>query len=173
MHELLLSTPRFDVERRVYEQPGGAPMVREAVVHPGAVVILPLLPDGRMVMIRQVRRIVEQELWELPAGTLDRGETPLQAARRELAEETGYTSSRWRKLLAFYPSPGLIAERMTIFLADKVRPGAASPEEDERIEVRPFTFPQLLRMMKTRSICDAKTLVGLLYWRQRGALAGK
>lgn len=100
----------------------------------------------------------------LPAGTLDPGETPLQTARRELEEETGYRAKSWRKLLEFYPSPGFVSEKMTLFLASGLRPGAPRPEADERITVQPFSVPELLAMIEKRKIVDAKTIVGVLYY---------
>ena len=119
-------------------------------------------------MIRQYRLAARAVIWELPAGTLDKGETPLRAARRELVEETGFRSARWRKLCAFYPSPGLIAERMHLYLAQEIRPGIAHPEGDERISVHSFSTTELLRMIRTGKIIDAKSLVGLLYWSRWG-----
>ena len=89
MQKRLLSSPVFTVEHREYVRPGQSPVARDVVVHPGAVVILPILEDGRIVMIRNFRYTVEQELWELPAGTLEPGEAPLDTARRELEEEAG------------------------------------------------------------------------------------
>ena len=101
----------------------------------------------------------------MPAGSLDPGETALQAAWRELAEETGYRASSWRKLIEFFPSPGFLDEKMTLFLAEKVRSGEPSPESDEKIRVRPFHSAEWQDMIRSGQIRDAKTLVGLLYWR--------
>ncbi|HWP84077.1 MAG TPA: NUDIX hydrolase [Terriglobia bacterium] len=160
----LYEGPVFSVWRHRVVEPGGMSIVRDLVHHPGSAVILPRTVEGRIVLVRQYRLAAGRELWELPAGTVDNGETPLQTARRELAEETGYRSSRWRKLIAFYPSPGLIAERMTLFLAEDVQPGVPRLEADERIAVQLFSVPQLLRMVRAGDIVDAKTLTGLLYW---------
>jgi ADP-ribose diphosphatase len=150
------------------EEPGGIRVVRDMIHHPGSAVILPVFSDGRILMIRQYRLAAGAEIWELPAGTMDRGETPIQTARRELDEETGYRSARWRQLAAFYPSPGLIAEKMNLFLARDVRPGQAHPEGDEQISVHSFRMPELLRMIRAGKIIDAKSLVGLLYWARWG-----
>ncbi|HWP84241.1 MAG TPA: NUDIX hydrolase [Terriglobia bacterium] len=163
----------FSLRRHIVEEPGGVRVLRDVVHHPGSAVILPVFSDGRILMIRQYRLAAEAALWELPAGTMDPGETPLQTARRELAEETGYRSRRWRKLLEFYPSPGLLAERMHLFLARNIEPGVARPEVDEKIRTRTFALPQLLRMIDHGKIVDAKSLAGLLYWaRHSDSMAG-
>ena len=139
-------------------------MVRDVIHHRGSAVIVPVLEDGQVVLVRQFRLAAGRSLWELPAGSLDRGETALAAARRELAEETGYRAASWRKLIEFFPSPGFLDERMTLFLARKVRPGEASPEGDERIQVQAFRTEQWQAMIRSGQIRDGKTLVGLLYW---------
>ena len=155
----------FSVARHSVIEPGGVAVVRDVVHHKGSAVILPVLEDGRVVLIRQFRLAAGRSLWELPAGSLDRGEKPLVGARRELAEETGYRASSWRKLVEFFPSPGILDERMTLFLARNVRPGEAFPESDERIEVRRFGTRQWEAMIGAGQIRDGKTLVGLLYWK--------
>ena len=139
-------------------------MVRDIVHHPGAAVILPRFSDGRVLLIRQYRMAAGRLLWELPAGTIDQGETPLQTARRELTEETGYRASSWRKLVACYPSPGLLTEKMSLFLAQNLRPGPARTEEDERILPRAFSMREALSMVRDGEIRDAKTMIGLLYF---------
>ena len=154
----------FSVSRHVAVEPGGISVVREVIHHGGSAVILSRLEDGRVLLIRQFRLPAGSFLWELPAGSLDRGETALQAARRELAEETGYRASSWRKLMEFFPSPGFLDEKMTLFLAEKVRPGEPSPESDEKIRVQPFHSAEWQDMIRSGQIRDAKTLVGLLYW---------
>ena len=161
---LLFQGKVFSVRRHAVVEPGGVRATRDVVHHPGSAVILPLLPDRRIVLIRQYRLSVGRRIWELPAGTIDPGETAVQTARRELAEETGYTSKSWRKLLEFYPTPGIAREKMTLFLARDVRPGPAHMESDERIVTRAFSLPETLTMIGKKQIVDAKTLVGLLYF---------
>ncbi|UCC32423.1 MAG: NUDIX hydrolase [Phycisphaerales bacterium] len=117
MRKQLLSTRLFTVEHRVYTRPGREPVARDVVVHPGAVVILPIVDTRRMVMIRNYRYAVEDELWELPAGTLEPNEEPIETARRELEEETGYRAARMRPLMDFFTSPGFLTERMHAFVA--------------------------------------------------------
>jgi len=121
----------------------------------------------RILLVRQYRVPARAYLWELPAGKLDAGETPLQAARRELIEETGYRAKHWKKLVSFYPSPGFVAEKMTIFLATGLTAGDATPMDDERIETRWFTGPEIERAIRSGKILDGKTMLGYLIWRMR------
>jgi len=162
--ELVFAGKVFSVRRHSLAEPGGVQVTREIVHHPGAAVMLPVLADGRILLERQFRLAAGRRLWELPAGTVDPGETPLQTARRELEEETGYLAKSWRKLLEFYPSPGFVAEKMTLFLASGLRPGAPRLEADEQITVHPFSLPELLAMIGKRKIVDGKTIVGVLYY---------
>jgi len=150
-------------------EPGGVRARREVVVHPGSVVVIPRLADGRIVLVRQYRYAARQSLWELVAGGLDGRETVLAAARRELLEETGYRSRRVRHLLSFYPSPGVLTERMHLVEARDLTLTKATPEEDERIEVGRFRESELRRMLSSRKICDGKTLVGLMWLFQENA----
>ncbi len=140
----------------------GVTILREIVHHPGSAVMLARDERGRVLLVRQFRLPARGSLWELPAGRLDPGETPLSAARRELIEETGYRARRWQRLVSFYPSPGYCSEVMTIFLAEGLRPGAARPAADESIRARWFTPAQLAGMLRRRRIRDGKTLIGLL-----------
>lgn len=154
------------VERVV--EPGGVETTREVVCHPGSVVVIPHLPDGRLVLVRQYRHAVGENLWELVAGGLEREETPLEGARRELREETGYEASLLKPIMEFYPSPGILSEKMHLIEAWDLTVSKGQPDEDERIETGFFTLEAVLEMVRSNSIKDAKTLVGVL-WLANGA----
>jgi ADP-ribose pyrophosphatase len=146
---------------------GGQRMVRETIQHPGAVVIVPFLADGRLVLVRQYRRAVGRWLLELPAGTLEPGERPDRCARRELAEETGWRARRLVRMGQFYAAPGFVSEQMTIFLATGLSPAAAHPEPDECIRAVTLSFSEALARIRRGTICDAKTIIGILFARAR------
>ncbi|MCS6903167.1 MAG: NUDIX hydrolase [Candidatus Bipolaricaulota bacterium] len=136
---------------------------REIVEHPGAVAILAVDDQQRVALVRQFRRAADRELWEVPAGTLEPGEAPLECARRELQEETGFSANEWQHLLTFYTAPGFCTEKMYLFLAQELRPVAQKTEvADEQIEVRFYPRSEIERMLA--EFHDAKTLVALLWW---------
>ncbi len=149
------------VERIV--EPSGVTAEREVVYHSGSVVVVPRLPDGRVVLVRQYRYAARQQLWELVAGGLEPGESPRQAARRELQEEAGFRARHCKLLLDFYPSPGVLSERMFLVEASGLTPTPTHPDQDERIEVGRFTLTQIQKMMREKKLRDGKTLVGLLW----------
>jgi ADP-ribose pyrophosphatase len=144
-------------------EPGGVRVEREVVHHAGSVVILAHSGDGRIVLVRQYRYPARESLWELIAGGLEPGEKPLTGAKRELLEETGYRAGKCRLLLDFFPSPGILTEKMYLVEATELTLSKAQPDPDERIEVGHFTPVQLMKMIKSRRIRDAKTLVGLMW----------
>jgi ADP-ribose pyrophosphatase len=156
----------FDVRQDRVVEPGGVRAVRDVVVHSGSVVVLPVLADGRILLVRQYRHAVGRSLWELVAGRVEPGERLLPAARRELAEETGYRARSLRKLVEFYPTPGLLSERMTVYLARGLRAGRAAPEDDERLAVRAFAPSALERMIRRGRLRDGKTILALLFYRR-------
>jgi ADP-ribose pyrophosphatase len=143
-------------------EPGGVETTREVVCHPGSVVIVPHLPDGRLVLVRQYRHAVRDTLWELVAGGMEPGETPRQSARRELLEETGFRARVIKPLLEFYPSPGILSEKMHLVEAWDLTPSKGRPDADERIETGLFTINSLINMIKSNEIRDGKTVVGVL-----------
>jgi ADP-ribose pyrophosphatase len=135
---------------------------REIVEHPGAVAVVAVDREGMIAFVRQRREAARKELLELPAGTLEEGERPLDSARRELAEETGLTGGTWRELAAFYTTPGFCRERMHLFAAEDVEHGSASPEADEELELVRWPVDDIAERLA--EIEDAKTLVGLLLY---------
>jgi ADP-ribose pyrophosphatase len=145
------------------EEPGGVVAEREVVDHAGSVVVLPVLPDGRILLVEQYRHAVGRSLWELVAGGIERGETPRRAAARELREETGYRAGTLKTLFDFYPSPGVMSEQMFLVEARGLRQAESSPDPDEVISVGSFSLAQLRRMIRQNKIKDGKTLVGLLW----------
>jgi ADP-ribose pyrophosphatase len=145
----------------------GFKIKRAVVRHRGSAVMMAVDEEKRILLVRQYRLPAGRYLWELPAGSVDPGEKPLQTARRELVEETGYRARTWRKLSSFFPSPGFVAERMTIFLATDLTAGTATPMDDERIETRWFTPREVADMIATGKIEDAKTIIGFLTWSNR------
>ena len=157
------------VERVV--EPGGVETTREVVCHPGSVVIVPHLPDGRLILVRQYRHAVKESLWELVAGGMERGETPRQSARRELLEETGYHARLLKPLLEFYPSPGILSEKMHLVEAWDLTPSKGQPDADERIEVGFFTVSKVMEMIQSNEIRDGKTLVGILLLARAGLVS--
>lgn len=145
-------------------EPSGVRATRELITHPGSVVVLPVLPDGRILLIQQYRHAAKQYLWELVAGRIDSGENPRKAAARELMEETGYRAKRFRVFLDVFPTPGFLEERMFILLAEGLTAGEAKPEEDEKIISRIYNRKQLEDMIRRGKLRDAKTIAALLYY---------
>lgn len=137
---------------------------RETVVHPGAVAILPILSRDKVILVRQFRYATKRELWEIPAGTLDKGEKPLHCARRELEEETGYKAKIFTKLAAFYPCPGYSSEIIHLYQATQLIKTYAHPEMDEDITIKIFSRSEIRKLLDRRKFIDAKTIIGLMTW---------
>jgi len=154
----------FSVRQDRVSEPGGVVSVRDVVTHPGSVVVLPVFEDGTVLLIRQYRHAADRFLWELVAGRIEPGESVAEGARRELGEETGYTARRMKKLLEFFPSPGVMTEIMWVFVATGLTRGVATPEEDERITSRRFSVATVLRMIERGKIQDAKTISSVLFY---------
>jgi ADP-ribose pyrophosphatase len=156
----------FHITEDVALDSDGFEISRAIIRHPGAAVVMPVDEEGRILLVRQFRLPARQKLWELCAGRLDPGETPLQAAKRELREETGYRARRWKKLAAYWPSPGFLEEKMHLYAATGITPGDPQWMDDERIETRWFTPAELDQRIGRGQIADGKTLVGFLAWRR-------
>jgi ADP-ribose pyrophosphatase len=154
----------FTVTEDLARDGSGFEIKRSIVRHKGSAVMMAVDAKNRVLLVRQFRLPASGYLWELPAGRLDEGETPLRAARRELAEETGYRARKWEKLVSFWPSPGYVGEKMTIFLATELTAGDAEPMDDERIECRWFTKKELGETIRSGKLQDGKTIVGFLAW---------
>lgn len=162
--KVMFRGPVFGVRRDRVAEPGGITVTRDVVTHSGSVVVLPLFPDGRILLIRQYRHAVGAFLWELVAGRAEPGEAPLRAARRELREETGLTARRFRRLLTVFPTPGFVSEWMVLYLATRLQQGPAQPEADERISSRRFSLRQLERMIHRGTLRDGKSIAAILFY---------
>jgi ADP-ribose pyrophosphatase len=160
-----------DSARRVYEGrllgltvERWGPYEREIVEHPGAVAIVAVDDEGYVALVRQLREATRRYLLELPAGTAEPGEEPLETAKRELREECGLTGGEWRELAAFWTTPGFCRERMHVFAAVGVERGEAAPADDEQLELVSWRVAEIAERLG--EIEDAKTLAGpLLYLR--------
>jgi ADP-ribose pyrophosphatase len=147
----------FSVTQETVNEPGGVRAVREIIRHPGSSVVIARNAGGELLLVQQYRYAAKKKLWEAVAGRIDPGETPLAAARRELAEEGGYAAKRWTKLGVFYPSPGFMDERMWLYLAEELSPKTAEADADERISKRWFLRARVGEMIRRGQIVDAKT----------------
>jgi len=163
-NDVLFDGKVFTVVRWQGKTPGGTEVMREVVRHPGAVVLLPLLDDGRICLIKNFRAAVDKTLVELPAGTLESGEPPLETARRELIEETGYRGGQFEQIAAFYVSPGILDERMHVVVARELTPGQPAREHGEEIDNLLTSYDDALAMVRDGTIEDAKTINALLLY---------
>ncbi len=155
---------KFNVDRLRIIAHDGNEVVREVVVHPGAVVILPVTEAGKILLIRNQRFAVGRQLLELPAGTLEEDEEPAACAARELAEETGYRAAELKPLTAFYATPGICTERMHAFAATGLEHVGQQLEQTEYIEVEPMALGDVLAKIERGEIEDAKTIATILYY---------
>lgn len=161
----MLKTPIFTVTDNWLLDPAGHKIRRILVEHGGSTVVMPVDDQGRVCLVRQYRYPAKQYLWELPAGVIDAGETAIQAAKRELQEETGYKAKKWKKLITFYPSPGFQEEKMTIFLARDLVEGDANLGHDEHLEAKWFEAGEVEDQIRRGRLTDAKTIIGMYFFR--------
>ncbi|HTW45257.1 MAG TPA: NUDIX hydrolase [Acidobacteriaceae bacterium] len=158
--------PLFRVQQEHVREPNCGTVIRDIIRHGGSVVILAIddasKRDPLVVLERQYRHAASQFLYEVPAGKIDPGENRLAAAKRELAEETGFRARKWTQLARYYASPGFLAEWMQVYLAEGLTPGLTAPDEDERLEIMLVPFSELLRLIDTGQIHDGKTLIAAM-----------
>lgn len=155
---------RFSVTREAQRLPDGTTHERDIVRHPGAVAILPVLDDGRIVLIRNYRVAAGRVLLEVPAGTREPGEAPETTALRELTEETGYRCGKLEPLTGFFTSPGVLDEWMVAYLATGLVPGEQALDAGEQIELAPLSLDDALAQARDGRLEDGKTLAVLLYY---------
>ena len=151
----------FRVTRDRVSIPGKGEFVREIVRHTGAVVIVPLVSETEVLLVKQYRFAADAQLWEVPAGTLEPGESVQECAARELEEETGYRAGEIRLVLEFYSTPGFCDELMHLFIARKLGPGRQKLDGDESLVTERFHLEQAKEMVVAGEIRDAKTIIGL------------
>ena len=172
--EVVFQGPVFRVFHDKLIEPGGKENERDIIRHNGSAVIL-AVDNSRdkknpwIVMERQYRHAANQFLWELPAGKLELAEDALAGAKRELAEETGYSAKRWTPLVEYYASPGFLGEAMKVFLAEGLVVGDAHPEDDEQIEIRLVKLSEVIKMIEKGAILDGKTLTSVLLYARKVA----
>ena len=146
----------------VVRLPNRKKATREYLDHPGAVGVIPIIDGNKVVMVSQYRHPVREITWELPAGKLAKGEDPLLCVKRELQEETGYTAGRIHKLLAFWPTAAFATEVIHLYVADKLKPGATNPDDDEFLRTEIWPLKKAYAAIKSGKIKDSKTIIGLL-----------
>lgn len=160
----IVTNKLFTVTEEVANDPDGFEIHRFIVRHPGSAVMMAVDDRRRILLVRQFRLPAAKELWELPAGKLDAGEQPLEAAKRELREETGLQAKKWTELAAFWPSPGYVGEKMDIFLAEELTEGKQELMDDERLITQWFESSEVGEMIRRGEIQDGKTLIGYYRW---------
>ena len=142
--------------------PNGSERKREVVEHPGAVAILPVLPDGQLILVRQYRYAVGHEMLEIPAGTREADEGPEACAHRELREETGYVATELKEMVRFFVSPGWATEELVIYVATDVVPGPSEPADDEFLEIVRVRPEDVVHLIRNGDIADSKSIIALL-----------
>ncbi len=157
----------FRLIREKITLPNGTTVDLDIVRHPGAAAIVALQDSNSLIMVRQYRHAVGGCIWEIPAGTLDPGETPLECAKRELIEETGYSGSQWEELGAIIPVPGYSDEKITIYLAADLQPARQDLDADEVIDVREIPLEKAFEMIEKGKIIDSKTISSLFLAKKR------
>jgi ADP-ribose pyrophosphatase len=165
--DLIYKGKIIDLQVDTIALPSGRSAIREVVKHPGGVVAIPLLEDGRLLLIRQFRYPLQKYILEFPAGKLDSGQSPLDTILRELEEETGYRAATMTYQFSFHTSPGFCDEIIHLFLASGLTPVAQCLEEGEHITVERYSLGDCLRMIEGGDIADAKTILGILWYQHK------
>ncbi|MDO3661605.1 ADP-ribose pyrophosphatase [Bacillus sp. C28GYM-DRY-1] len=170
--EQIFSGKVIDLYVEDVELPNGKTSKREIVKHPGAVAVLAVTDEGKIIMVKQFRKPLERAIVEIPAGKLEKGEEPEYTALRELEEETGYTAKKLTKITAFYTSPGFADEIVHVFLAEElsVLEEKRELDEDEFVEVMEVTLEDALKLVESREVYDAKTAYAIQYLQLKEAL---
>ena len=161
--EKIFSGKLIDLYFDHVELPNGKSSTREWINHPGAVCIIPILPDGNLCLIRQYRYGPRDEFIEIPAGKLDTGEDPLVCANRELQEETGYIAGKLTFLTNIYPAIGFSNEKMWMYLAEDLQLSNQSLDQDEFLELLPLSLEEAIDLINQGKITDVKTIIGVLW----------
>jgi ADP-ribose pyrophosphatase len=154
------------VRRDRVRLPDGSESTREYIVHPGAVVIIPVFDNGDVLLERQHRYPLHRDFIEFPAGKIDPGEDDLTCAWREFEEETGYTAADWRCVTTIYPCIGYSDERLVFYLARGLTPGSHGRDEDEFLEILRLPFGEAMDWLKSGRICETKTVAGM-FWLEK------
>lgn len=166
--EKIFSGRIIDLQVDEVELPDGNKSIRELVRHPGAVAIIAVTKERKLVLVRQYRKALDKTIVEIPAGKLERGEDPKRCAERELEEETGYKSSALQFIVSFYTSPGFADELVHIFFTDELESGQVNMDEDEFVEKLELTIEEALKLIETEEIHDAKTVYAIQYLQLKG-----
>ena len=153
----------IDLQLDEVELPNGRTSSREIVKHPGAVAILPITTEGKLVLVRQYRKALDKVIVEIPAGKLEKGEEPLASAKRELEEETGYKADKLDFIVSFYTSPGFADEIIHLYITDTLEKGQLAPDEDEFLDVLEVNLEEAEEMVENQTIHDAKTVFAVQY----------
>ena len=163
------SKPVFDgkvikVKVDTVKLPNGKQAIRELVAHPGAVGVLTITDDQKIILVKQFRKPLENMNLEIPAGKLEPEEDPMECAIRELKEETGYTASNMTQINKFYTSPGFADEIIYLYQAKGLEKGEATPDEDEFVELVSLTLEEALQLIAEGEIVDGKTIIAIYFW---------